>query len=229
MTERLRRERAEREFVANAAHELRTPVAAIAGAVEVLQAGAKHVPEERDRFLEHIEREALRLGRLASALLTLARAEAVGDPAGMELVELAPLLRAVASDVRPASGVRVRVRCRRGVCALADEALLEQAVSNVAHNAARHTSAGSIDLSAHARDGTVEIAIADTGSGMRPEDATRALDRFYRGPRETAGGFGLGLAIVAQAMRTMGGAIDVESAVGVGTTVRLRLPAAERA
>ena len=81
VTEQERRERAEREFVANAAHELRTPVTAIASAVEVLQLGAKGDPAERDRFLELIERQTSRLGRLGQALLTLARAQTLKDTA----------------------------------------------------------------------------------------------------------------------------------------------------
>ena len=76
LTEQERRELAEREFVSNAAHELRTPLTTIIGAVEVLQAGAKEDPVERDRFLAHIERESGRLARLARAMLTLARAHA---------------------------------------------------------------------------------------------------------------------------------------------------------
>src|SRR5262249_58428193 len=105
LTEQQRRELAEREFVSNAAHELRTPLTTIIGAVEVLQAGAKENPAERDRFLGHIEREAGRLARLARAMLTLARAHSGQEQPRMEAVELAPLLRAVAGGVPPHAGV----------------------------------------------------------------------------------------------------------------------------
>src|SRR5205814_9913795 len=110
-SERERRERAEREFVANAAHELRTPVAAIASAVEVLQAGAKDAPADRDLFLGHIEREAARLTRLARALLVLARAQARHEPPPLQLVELAPLLGQVAAAILPPGDVQVVVDC----------------------------------------------------------------------------------------------------------------------
>ncbi len=117
LTEQERRELAEREFVSNAAHELRTPLTTIIGAVEVLQAGAKNNPAERDRFLTHIEREAERLARLARALLTLARAHAGQERPRLEAVSLAALLagggRRDARDRGCARLDRVPARSRR--------------------------------------------------------------------------------------------------------------------
>ena len=115
LTEQARRELAEREFVSNAAHELRTPLTTIIGAVEVLQAGAKDDPSQRDRFLGHIEREAGRLARLARALLTLARAHSGQEQPRAEPVELAPLLREVADSLRPHEGVAVEIACDGGL------------------------------------------------------------------------------------------------------------------
>ena len=114
LTEQERRELAEREFVSNAAHELRTPLTTIIGAVEVLQAGAKDDPVERDRFLGHIEREAARLARLARALLTLARAHAGQEQPRSEPIALRPLLQEVADDLRPTGGRRRRDRVPAG-------------------------------------------------------------------------------------------------------------------
>ena len=112
LTEQERRELAEREFVSNAAHELRTPLTTIIGAVEVLQAGAKEDPVERDRFLAHIEREAARLARLAHALLDArARARRARSARAREPIALEPLLREVADDLRPHDGVAVEVEC----------------------------------------------------------------------------------------------------------------------
>src|SRR3954449_10989652 len=127
LTEQERRDRAEREFVSNAAHELRTPLTTIIGAVEVLQAGAKEDPVERDRFLAHIERESARLARLARALLTLARAHAGQERPRLEPVELAPLLEEVADDLRPRDGVAVEVECPTDLAASVNRDLLEQA------------------------------------------------------------------------------------------------------
>ena len=142
LTEQERRELAEREFVSNAAHELRTPLTTIIGAVEVLQAGAKDDPVERDRFLGHIEREAARLARLARALLTLARAHAGQERPRSEPIALRPLLQEVADDLRPTAGVAVGIECPPELQAVVNRDLLEQVLRNLAENAAKHTQAG---------------------------------------------------------------------------------------
>ena len=117
VTEQERRHRAEREFVANAAHQLRTPVSAIASAIEVLQGGGKEDPETRDRFLAHLDRECDRLVRLTRALLLLARAQALAEAPAVEVVPLRPLLVSIAGALRPGEGVRgpcrvpLRPRC----------------------------------------------------------------------------------------------------------------------
>jgi signal transduction histidine kinase len=229
VSERERRERAEREFVTNAAHELRTPLAAITGAVEVLQAGAKEVPEERDRFLAHIEREAARLGRLTRALLVLARAQTREEAPQLVPVALRPLLEGVAANLHPRAGVEVRVSCPDGLAVLADRDLAEQVLTNLAANAEKYAEQGEIVFAARAvADGSVEVEVRDTGPGMSTETKERVFDRFYRGGRRDADGFGLGLAIARQAVRALGGRIDVESTQGAGTVVRVLLPAATR-
>ena len=230
VSERDRRERAEREFVTNAAHELRTPLAAITGAVEVLQQGAKEIPEERDRFLEHIERETARLARLTKALLVLARVQTREETPRLTRVELRPLLQEVASGLSPAARVDVEVRCPPGLAAWAEPDLAEQALANLAANAAKHTERGRIVLAARPAGGSVVIEVTDTGPGMSLGEQERIFDRFYRGGGRDAEGFGLGLAIARQAVRAIGGRIEIESAPGSGTTARVVLPAAaERA
>jgi signal transduction histidine kinase len=229
VSERERRERVEREFVTNAAHELRTPLAAITGAVEVLQSGAKEVPEERDRFLGHIEREAARLGRLTRALLVLARAQTQEQAPGLVAVAVRPLLEAVAANLRPKAGVEVRVSCSDGLAVLADPDLAEQLLTNLAANAEKYAERGEIVFAARpAAGGSIEIEVRDSGPGMSAETQERIFDRFYRGGRRDAEGFGLGLAIARQAVRALGGRIDVESSPGAGTVVRVLLPAAAR-
>ncbi len=229
-SERERRERAEREFVTNAAHELRTPLAAITGAVEVLQQGAKETPAERDRFIAHIEREAARLGRLTKALLVLARAQTQQEAPRLSPVELAPLLGEVASGLHPAAGVAVEVDCPAGLAAHADRDLVEQALANLAANAVKHTETGRVILRGRESAGTVLVEVVDSGAGISPEEQERMFDRFYRGGRRDAEGFGLGLAIARQSIGALGGRIEVDSVRGRGTTVRIVLPAAsERA
>ncbi len=222
LTEQERRELAEREFVSNAAHELRTPLTTILGAVEVLQAGAKEDPAERDRFLGHIEREAGRLARLARALLTLARAHAGQEKPRSEPVELAPLLREVADGLRPHDGVALRVECPDGLTARVNRDLLEQALRNLGENAAKHTARGHVTLRAHADGSTVAVEVEDTGPGIPPETQRHVFDRFYRGERD-AEGFGLGLAIVRESVRTLGGRVELDSSPGHGTCFRIVL------
>ena len=225
--ERNRRERAEREFVTNAAHELRTPLTAISSAVEVLEAGAKEVPEERDRFLAHIDHECGRLARLATALLTLARAQGGVEAPRLELVELCPFLTQLAERLHPAEAVAVEVDCPTDLAAAANGELLEQALQNLASNAARHTRKGSIVLGARrVGDHEVAIEIRDTGEGMAEEERARMTERFYRGSDDDGGGFGLGLAIAADSIRAIGAELELESEPGRGTTARVRLPSA---
>jgi len=223
LTEQERRELAEREFVSNAAHELRTPLTTIIGAVEVLQAGAKDNPAERDRFLTHIEREAERLARLARALLTLARAHAGQERPRLEAVSLAGLLQEVADGTRAAEGVPVSIECPPDLVANVNRDLLEQALRNLTGNAVKHTPSGRIVLRAYAEGNTVTIEVEDTGVGMNAETQQHVFDRFYRGQGRDAEGFGLGLAIVRQTVRSLGGHIELDSALGQGTRFRIVL------
>ena len=221
-----RREQAEREFVSNAAHELRTPLAAIIGAVEVLQAGAKDDPDERERFLAHLERQCRRLERLASALLTLARVQTGAEPTRLEVIELRPVLEEVAQALHPAPRVSVEVECPAEVAVFANRELLEEALLNLGWNAAKYTARGTITLAASELEpGFVEVAVRDTGRGMTRRDRERAVERFYRGDDDSKGGFGLGLAIVAAAAKAMGSELEIESSRGRGTIVRMKLRA----
>ncbi|HXY81149.1 MAG TPA: ATP-binding protein [Gaiellaceae bacterium] len=223
LTEQERRELAEREFVSNAAHELRTPLTTIIGAVEVLQAGAKEDPVERDRFLAHIEREAERLARLARALLTLARAHAGQERPRSEPVALAPLLHDVADGLRPHEGVLVEVECPADLTASVNRDLLEQALRSLGENAAEHTASGRVVLRAYAVGTTMRVEVEDTGVGMSADTQRHVFDRFYRGKDRDAEGFGLGLAIVRQAVRSLDGRIELDSSPGKGTRVRIVL------
>jgi two-component system phosphate regulon sensor histidine kinase PhoR len=218
-----RRERAERDFVTNAAHELQGPLAAITSAVEVLQAGAKET-EERDLFLGHIESEALRLGRITRSLLTLARTQTGVEPPRAELIELCPMLRAIADRMKPAEGVELTVACPKDLGVLANRDLLEQAISNLVRNAVKHTDRGSIRIIGSARGARVAIKVADTGRGIAPEALPRVFDRFYRSDPQHEG-FGLGLAIVHASVEVMNGELGLESKLGEGTNVSIELPA----
>jgi PAS domain S-box-containing protein len=223
-TEREWRERIERDFVTNAAHELQTPLAAIISAAEVLDAGAKEEPEHRDRFLAHIRRECDRLARLVHALLTLARAQTRAEPPPVEVLELQSLLDEVALSVRPAAGVELRVDCPARLTVRTNRFLLEQAVASLGENAAKHTARGRIWFRARRRPGGVEIEVADEGSGLPPGQDVRLFERFYRGGDRDASGFGLGLAIVREAVAALGGRVELARRRPRGTSARIVVP-----
>ena len=221
-----RRERAEREFVTNAAHELRTPLTTITGAIEILQSGAKEIPEDRDRFLDHIERESERLVRLTRALLVLARAQTREEAPHIEQVSVRTLLENVAAAVSPGEHVKLAVDCDEDVDLATEPRLLEQSLVNLASNAVKNTKEGAVVLSARQSNGAVTIEVTDSGIGMSRAVRERVFDRFYRGNGRDSEGFGLGLAIVRESIRVLGGRIEIDSTPGSGTTVRITLPAA---
>jgi signal transduction histidine kinase len=226
VTERERARRSEREFVENAAHELRTPLAAIVSVMDVLEGGAKDIPEARDRFLKHIRVHSERLSRLARSLLVLARLQTGVEQPRLTAVPMRPLLEEIAGRLDPAHGVAVSVRSSEQTGALADRDLLYRAISNAAENSAKHTQRGEIVLEARENGTTTEIEIRDTGSGMSNEEQERAFQRFYRSSNGTEG-FGLGLAIAEEAVRALGGTIQLESEPGEGTRVRVAVPNAK--
>jgi signal transduction histidine kinase len=223
VTERELRERAQREFVTNAAHELQTPLASIASAVQVLQAGAKEDPKSRDRFLDHIETAVNRLDRLTRALLVLARAQTRGEAPRHEMIELRPLLQDVAAALRP-SPVPVIVTCAPDTAVIANRPLLEQALVNLGANALKH-SRERVVLSARRVDGRVLIEVTDSGPGIPPSEQPRIFDRFYRVGEREGEGFGLGLAIVREAVDALNGELELDSSPR-GTRVSILLPGA---
>jgi signal transduction histidine kinase len=166
------------------------------------------------------------LRRLVRALLVLARAQTGEEMPALRPVELEPLLEDAARELVPHEGVRVQVSCPPGLTAAADPDLLAQALSNLAANAAAHTDHGRIRLSAAARDGFVVIEVSDTGTGIRPEHQRPLFDRFYRGPDRNVEGFGLGLSIVREVVKALGGDVELDSELGRGTTVSIRLSTA---
>ena len=215
-------ERAQRDFITHAAHELQSPLAAIVSASDVLQAGAKETTE-RDLFLGHIEREAGRLTQLVRAMLTLARAQIGAEEVRTEVVELEPLLREIANGLQPANDVTVEVACPPRLAVVGNVDLVRHAVENLGRNAAKFTDRGSVRLEAMPLDGAVEIVVADTGPGIPPELRARVFERFYQG---TAGeGFGLGLSIVHNIADAIGAELILDDS-DRGTVIRLRLPAA---
>jgi signal transduction histidine kinase len=222
-TERDRAERAQRDFATNAAHQLRTPVAAIVSSIEMLQTGAKDDRNMRDSFLDAIEEQADRLTRLTRALLTLARVDAEQEGLRPGRVAIESLLERVTRTFPRRHDGTLDVRAD-AVDAWADPDVLEQALLAILDNADKYAPDGPVEVRAARVGERVAIAISDSGPGMSASQTAYVFERFYRG-KDDRDGFGLGLAIARQAIVALDGTIHVASTPGRGTTVRVELPA----
>jgi signal transduction histidine kinase len=227
-TEEMRREVAEREFVSNAAHELRNPLAGISGTIEVLQAGAKDDPEAMNHFLRRLGEDVERMNRLMQSLLTLARVEALPERS-TEAVDVGEAAADALAAVRAEDGIDLRADLEPGLAADADPTLLRQVLIGLLANAVRHTEApGTVVLRGRRSNGDAVIEVVDTGSGIPADELDRVFERFYRSSDALAHeGFGLGLAIAKRMVHVMGGSIGAASEEGHGSVFWVRLPAAE--
>ncbi|HXH22802.1 MAG TPA: ATP-binding protein [Dehalococcoidia bacterium] len=231
MLERLQHAFAQqRDFVANVSHELRTPLTALQGNLDVLLMDPSLDPEVRDH-LERLSGETARLIRLVANLLSLASAEA-GRRLDMRPVELdVVILEVYREQGTRRADVRLRLGHEDQARVSGDREMLKQLVTNLVENALKYSPSGAeVRLSLY-RDRTLaRLEVTDSGPGIAPEDLPHIFERFYRGKNAArAGGTGLGLAIAHWVATAHGGRIDVESALGKGTTFRVWLPLAEAA
>jgi signal transduction histidine kinase len=154
-------------------------------------------------------------------LLVLARAQAGQEDPRAELIEIEPLLQSVAATLPP--GAVVDVTCPPGLAVVANRALLEQSLVNLGMNAVKYTT-GRVLLAAERDSGRVLVEVRDEGTGIDADERPRVFERFYRGT-DARDGFGLGLAIVAEAVKAINGELHLDSTKG-GTGVSIRLPGA---
>ena len=229
MLDRLRRSfDRERRFVADASHELRTPVAVIRAELDAALRAGGHDEQVREALVAALE-ECDHLAQLAEDLLVVARAAEGELHMQREPIEVRPLLEGVRArfgDRAREHGREVRVDGGDGLRVEADELRLRQALGNLVDNALRH-GAGEIVLRARRSDadGGVELEVADHGPGFAPELADRAFERFARGDAaRTRGGTGLGMAIVRAIAEAHGGRAEIVADGNPGATVRLWLP-----
>ena len=221
VSERERRERAEREFVQNAAHELRTPTAAIISSIESINNGGREDTEVLNRFLGHIDREAARLARLTAAMLTLARAQSNTEPIAVRPVAIAPVLGEAIAGLE-LGDLTLHVSCGDDLLVAADPDLAYHLFHNLLSNAVKHGgSCVRVDGRRNGRGTT--ITVRDDGTGVSTAQRERIFDRFYRADgRRDSTGFGLGLAIVQEVTSALGGEVRVSSGSS-GTTVEVVL------
>lgn len=225
-------EAAQRRFVADASHELRTPIAALKGILELLADGAVEDPEVRDDFIRTMQDETDRLGRLVSDLLTLAQLDSGGLELQRSTLAASELLGDVARVMHALAGhadVTLAVDLPDGDVAFdGDRDRILQVLLSFTDNALKHSPSGStILLRARADAGAVTLEVADQGPGIGPDEAARVFERFYRADSARAGsGAGLGLAIAKEIVEAHGSTISVESSPGHGTTFGFALPRA---
>jgi two-component system, OmpR family, sensor kinase len=220
--------RAQQRFVADASHELRAPLTAIQGNLELLERRADMPAAERAEVLGEIRREASRLTRLVADLLALARADA-GTAIRRAPVDLDSVVLETFQAMRPlAQGLVLTLDPFEPVQLHGDEDRLRQLVLILLDNAIKYTPPeGCVTVGLSARAGQAEIVVRDTGYGITPDDLPHVFERFYRADPARGrdpGGTGLGLAIARWIVEQHGGAIHLQSVRGVGTTVTVRLP-----
>ena len=219
-----------RRFVADASHELQTPLTSVRGYAELFRRGAAQRPDDLETTMRRIEAEAARMGVLVDDLLLLARLDQ-GRPVEHERLDLAALTAELVADARVVEPARPLTVVSDGpVMVDGDDIRLRQIVGNLLSNARAHTPAGApVTVATRADDGAAVLEVTDSGPGLAPEHATRVFERFFRAdPSRTraSGGSGLGLSIVAAIAEAHGGRAEVTTAPGEGATFRLVLPLA---
>jgi two-component system, OmpR family, sensor kinase len=221
-----------RRFLADASHELRTPVTVLRGSSQVLLRHADvHDPELIDA-LRDMNEEAVRLARLIDDLLTLTRLDANSElvPQRIPVREFVREFVDRYAQVWEGREIETGVGSLDGAAAFADPEALRRILTNLVENAARYSRPGGrIWIDGDVHGDTVQIAVRDEGPGLAPEDAEHVFERFYTANKSrsrSSGGTGLGLSIVRGLVEGSGGTISIDTALDRGTTVTFTLPSA---
>ena len=233
ITEIERLERVRRDFFANLSHELRTPLTAVLAYIETLLDGAIDDPHNNVRFLQIIQKHALRMQTLVRDITDLSMIESGEVALRVEVHDLAQIVDemvVLASSRAEAAKVTVENIVPRGFTICADRYRLEQILNNLIDNAVKFNVAGGrVEISAErAAEGASVVHVSDTGAGIPMADLPRVFERFYRADRSRSrevGGSGLGLAIVKHLARAHGGSVSVASRQSFGSTFSVTLPA----
>jgi two-component system phosphate regulon sensor histidine kinase PhoR len=220
-------ERTRRDFVANASHELRSPLTVISGYLEAL-ADAGEAPEAWRAPVAEMRRQAERMTRILRDLLELSRLESADLSAGRDFVDVARLLKQIVHELELRSGPKIELALETDAALLGKESELHSIFYNLVHNAVRFTPpAGSVKVVWRLADGAAVLEVIDTGIGIPEEQIPRVTERFYRvdpGRSRATGGTGLGLAIVKHALERHDGELTITSREGAGSTFACRFP-----
>jgi two-component system phosphate regulon sensor histidine kinase PhoR len=230
ITDLRRLETVRQEFVANASHELRTPITAIVSAIETLEGPAAGDAEATQTFVEIIARNARRLAALVNDLLELSQIEAEGFAADCSTLSLAQVVEGSLGNFKMQAEkkhIQLGHSIPRETLVWANAKGLEHVLGNLLQNAINYCSSGSrVWISSRSSEDGVEFAVSDDGPGIAKEHLDRVFERFYRvdtGRSRSVGGTGLGLAIVRHWVGAMGGSVRVTSEIGRGTTFHVTL------
>ena len=226
-------DRMKSDFFSLMSHELRTPLTSIKEGTNLfLEGKGGEVTERQKRLLTIVAEESNRLIQLVNSLLDLSKLEAGIAAFQFIRADLAPLITIVIREIEPlaeAKGIRIKRDIQESPRVSMDTERILQVLRNLLGNAIKFTPKGGvIEISLQAKDGVVEVSVADTGPGIPEEQTAIIFDKFrqavHQGSRKIQG-TGLGLAIVKQIIQSHGGRVWVESAVGRGSTFRFTLPA----
>jgi len=225
-------ERMRKELIANISHDLRSPLASIQGYLETILLKDEHLtPAERRHFLDISLKNTASLQRLVEELFELVKLDTRQVQLKREAFQVAELAQDAVLKLKPgaeAAGVSLSVECPGDLpLVTGDIGLVERVLTNLIENALRYTPpGGSVRVGLLPHGDSVEVSVADTGSGIHPEDLPHIFDRFYRADRSrdrSRGGAGLGLAIARQIVEMHGSALSVMSRVNIGTRFRFTL------
>ncbi len=223
-----------KEFVANVSHELKTPITSISGFVETLLDGALDEPEDAEKFLKIISKQAEQLNAIIDDLLLLSKMEQEGEKQGIKLDQYklkGVFMAAIQSLSKKAKlkNVDIKLSCEQDLSARINQSLLTHAVINLLDNAINYSEPQSrVELTALQKEGEIKIAVSDQGQGIAKQHLPRLFERFYRVDKARSrkqGGTGLGLAIAKHIAAAHRGYIDVQSEPGQGSTFTIHLPA----
>jgi signal transduction histidine kinase len=223
-------QRAQRDFVANVSHEMKTPLTSIQGFSQAILDGTASDPEAVARAAHVVYDEADRMRRMVDDLLSLARFDADEVEMAREPVDLGALLQRCIARLSPQAAAardELTLSTEGELIVTGDTDWLTQIFINLLDNAIRHTREGEIGVVARRVEDEIEVTVTDTGEGIPPEALKRIFERFYQADasRQRKGGVGLGLPIVQEVVRRHGGEITVESVVNLGSRFTVRLPA----